>query len=88
MCDKLINKPQVCDKYQQIDLIDTSQQQKMNAKNQILMALSLLFIGMIILLLIILIIKRTLKTKIDNEVSFEVQRHVSEYMRIKDVAQD
>ena len=36
------------------------------------MALSLLFIGIVILLLIILIIKRTLKTKINDEVSFEV----------------
>ena len=81
MCDKLIKKPDICNDY--TNVINFENTKKIEG-NSIYIFLMLLFVGVIILFFILFVVRRGIKTRINREISLEIEQHVSEYMRIKD----
>ncbi len=84
LCDKLIDKPELCSQFNiQNLLIHLNQNKKLNASNSLLIFIIILVIGLLFLAFIILVIRKALKKRIGDEVNFKIQQHISEYMRLK-----
>lgn len=83
LCDKLINKPEVCHDYL-FATINWDYNHRVNKGHGLITILSLLAVGLLIIFAAVVYVKRSMNQSINAEISQDIKNHVSEYMKLKD----
>lgn len=83
MCDKLIDKPDICKDYI-FDNINWNYTHQNNKSHRIFAIILFIIIGACVILFMVLYVKKRMNMTINEEINQDIKNHVSEYMKLRD----
>ena len=82
ICNKLIDKPYVCEKFHQI--ITWNHENKISPRHFIIWTIIEVFCAMILIILLIHYFRTRTAQGVQKEIKQAIEKHISEYMKISE----